>query len=95
MHVHGNHLNPAATNLNSAAAAESAAAARRAAEVRKKLKAGAAKIDADLDGDAINAVGGESNQGSRQRHDKHTPQAQKKKQDADEAPSADPISIWG
>lgn len=95
MHVHGNHLSPAATNLSSASADESAAAAKQAAEVRKKLKAGAAKIAADLDSDAIIAIGEESNEGSRQRHDKQTPQAQKKKQDADEAPSAGPISMWG
>jgi hypothetical protein len=95
MDVHGIHLNFAATNLYSAAAAEKTAAAKQAAEVRKKLKDGASKIEAEPDADAVVTISGESNEGSRQRRDKKNPAPRKKKQNADEAPSAGQISIWG
>jgi len=98
MRVHGNHLNSAATNLYSAAAAEKAAAAKQAAEVRKKLKAGTSKIDAESDFDAVFAIGGESNESPRQPRDQQIPTAQKKKQNPEsleDKPSASPISMWG
>jgi hypothetical protein len=95
MHVHGTHLNPAATNLYSAVAAEKAAAAKRAAEVRKKLKDGASQIEAELDADVTLAISGESNEDSRQRRDNKNPRSSPKKQNADEEPPADPISVWG
>jgi len=95
MHVHGANLNPNATNLYSAVAAEKAAAAKQAAEVRKKLLSGASEIEADAEAQAI--VGGE-NEEAPHRDQTDSPTSKKKsakKDDAEEDNSDDPISIWG
>jgi hypothetical protein len=96
MHVHG--LNPNLLNLYSAVATEKTESAKRAAEVRKKLIAGAAELEGELEPEAIVE---EAQEFPAPHQDLENP-SPKKKQDAngsennaDDSPPEEPISIWG
>ncbi len=93
MHVHGAHLNPNATNLYSAVAAEKTAAAKRAAEVRKKLLSNASEIEGEAEIQATSMTAEENEEDSPPGHNHKRPA--KKKNAAEEGPPDDPISVWG
>jgi len=95
MHVHGAHLDPNATNLYSAAAAEKAAAAKRAAEVRKKLMSSTAEVEDELDAGKVLAVDKQSQQNSRQPSSRKRPPTENKPTSAEDDDPDDPMSIWG
>ena len=103
MHVHG--LDPNATNLYSAVAAEKSAATKQAAEVRKKLLSSGSNIEgeagAESDGEieAISVIDGGNKEDSPPGEPKDLPasdeHASNKKSATEEDDSGDPISLWG
>jgi hypothetical protein len=95
MHVHGAHMDPSATSLYSAVAAEKASAAKRAAEVRKKLMSSTAEVEDELDTGKVLAVDNHPQQDARQPFSRKRPPAENKPASGDDDDSEDPISIWG
>jgi hypothetical protein len=89
MHINKAQLDPNATNLYSAVAAERAAANRRAAEVRKKLMSSTAEIEDELDTGKVSAIPKDAAESERQSGD------QQDSRETEDAPDTDdPMSIW-
>jgi hypothetical protein len=88
-------MDPSATNLYSAVAAEKASAAKRAAEVRNKLMSSTAEVEDELDTGKVLAVDNHPQQDSRQPPPRKRSPAENKPASDDDNDPEDPISIWG
>ena len=91
MHIHAQSMNLNAVSLHSAAAAEKTAATQRAADVRRKLKAGALRLEAESDTEDDLRIGQWSNDDSRQRQEYYGPNS--KKSSREEQPAV-PFSFY-
>ena len=101
MHVHG--LDPNATNLYSAVAAEKSAEAKQAAEVRKKLLSSGAKIEAaagvesedEIEATSMIAGGNKEDSPPDQPNDLPASDKPANKKSATEEDDSGDISLWG